>query len=105
MPISFSTAALGGELEIPTLDGNAKIKIPPETQTGAAFRLKGKGIKPVRENQIGDLHCHVVVETPVKLTEKQKNSGQSGQSFFEGNVRIPSSGFISIPNTGSEYAG
>jgi len=73
MPISFSTAALGGELEIPTLDGNAKIKIPTETQTGAAFRLKGKGIKPIRESQYGDLHCHVVVETPVKLTEKQKN--------------------------------
>jgi len=73
MPISFSTAALGGQLEIPTLDGNAKIKIPAETQTGAAFRLKGKGIKPVRENHVGDLHCHVVVETPVKLTEKQKN--------------------------------
>ena len=52
MPISFSTAALGGELEIPTLDGNAKIKIPAETQTGAAFRLKGKGIKPVRESQV-----------------------------------------------------
>jgi molecular chaperone DnaJ len=72
MPISFSIAALGGELKIPTLDGNAKIKIPAETQTGAAFRLKGKGIKPVRENHVGDLHCHVVVETPVKLTEKQK---------------------------------
>ncbi|MEK9771379.1 MAG: molecular chaperone DnaJ [Nitrosomonadales bacterium] len=72
MPISFSTAALGGEIEIPTLDGHAKMKIPPETQSGAKFRLKGKGIKPVRENYTGDLICHVVVETPVKLTERQK---------------------------------
>ena len=62
MPISFSTAALGGEIKIPTLDGTAKIKIPPETQTGSAFRLRGKGIKPVRQSQYGDLHCHVVVE-------------------------------------------
>ena len=72
MPISFSTAALGGELEIPTLDGNTKIKIPAETQTGAVFRLRGKGIKPIRESQVGDLHCHVIIETPVKLTEQQK---------------------------------
>jgi molecular chaperone DnaJ len=72
MPISFSTAALGGHLEVPTLDGNAKIKIPAETQTGATFRLKGKGVKPVRESNYGDLHCHVAIETPVKLTEEQK---------------------------------
>ena len=72
MPISFSTAALGGVLEVPTLDGSAKIKIPAGTQTGAAFSLKGKGIKPVRESQVGNLHCHVVIETPVKLTERQK---------------------------------
>ena len=72
LPISFSVAALGGEVEIPTLGGNAKMKIPAETQTGATFRLKGKGVKPVRENFTGDLLCHVVVETPVKLTERQK---------------------------------
>jgi len=72
MPISFTTAALGGEIEIPTLDGHAKMKIPAETQTGATFRLRGKGIKPLRSNENGDLMCHVVVETPVKLTEKQR---------------------------------
>jgi len=72
MPISFTTAALGGEIEIPTLDGHAKMKIPPETQTGATFRLRGKGIKPLRGSDHGDLMCHVVVETPVKLTERQK---------------------------------
>ena len=71
-PISFATAALGGEIEIPTLDGHAKMKIPPETQTGATFRLRGKGIKPLRGSTNGDLMCHVVVETPVKLTERQK---------------------------------
>ena len=72
MPISFSTAALGGEIEIPTLDGSAKIKIPAETQTGKVFRLRGKGIKGVRSQTHGDLMCHVVVETPVSLTERQK---------------------------------
>ena len=72
MPISFTTAALGGEIEIPTLDGYAKIKIPAETQTGKVFRLRGKGIKGVRSNTHGDLLCHVVVETPVNLTARQK---------------------------------
>ena len=72
MPISFTTAALGGEIEIPTLDGHAKMKVPAETQTGAVFRLRGKGIKPLRSSDHGDLMCHVVVETPVKLTERQK---------------------------------
>ena len=72
MPISFSIAALGGEIEVPTLDGSAKIKIPAETQSGAVFRLRGKGIKPIRESQYGDLHCHVVVETPIRLNENQK---------------------------------
>ena len=72
MPISFTTAALGGEIEIPTLDGYAKIKIPPETQTGKVFRLRGKGIKGVRSQTHGDLMCHVVLETPVSLMERQK---------------------------------
>jgi molecular chaperone DnaJ len=72
MPISFSQAALGGEIDIPTLDGHAKIKIPPETQTGQVFRLRGKGIKGVRSSYPGDLLCQVAVETPVKLTERQR---------------------------------
>jgi molecular chaperone DnaJ len=72
MPISFTTAALGGEIEIPTLDGHAKIKIPSETQTGKVFRLRGKGIKGVRSSTHGDLMCHVMVETPVNLTERQR---------------------------------
>jgi molecular chaperone DnaJ len=72
MPISFATAALGGELEIPTLDGQATINIPTETQTGQVFRLRNKGIRPVRASAAGDLYCHVAVETPVKLTARQK---------------------------------
>jgi molecular chaperone DnaJ len=72
MPISFATAALGGEIEIPTLDGHAKLKVPAETQTGQKFRLRNKGIRPVRGSVVGDLYCHAVVETPVKLTARQK---------------------------------
>ena len=72
MPVSFTTAALGGEIEIPTLEGHAKLRIPAETQTGQVFRLRGKGIKALRGAGHGDLMCHVVVETPVKLNERQK---------------------------------
>ncbi|MBD5800757.1 Chaperone protein DnaJ [Azoarcus sp. Aa7] len=72
MPISFTTAALGGEIEIPTLEGMARLKIPAETQSGRVFRLRGKGIRNVRSQAHGDLLCHVVVETPVNLTERQK---------------------------------
>lgn len=72
VPISFPTACLGGELEVPTLDGRVKLKIPAETQTGKLFRLRGKGVKPVRGGSIGDLLCRVQVETPVHLTKEQK---------------------------------
>jgi molecular chaperone DnaJ len=72
MPISITTAALGGEIEIPTLDGSARIRVPAETQSGKTFRLKGKGIKGVRSQAPGDLFCHVVVETPVQLTARQR---------------------------------
>jgi len=72
MPISITTAALGGDIEIPTLDGSARIKVPTEAQSGKTFRLRGKGIKGVRSHTAGDLFCHVVVETPVNLTTRQK---------------------------------
>ncbi|GLT21888.1 MULTISPECIES: molecular chaperone DnaJ [Zoogloea] len=72
MPISFTTAALGGEIEIPTLDGAANIRIPAETQSAKVFRLRGKGIRNVRTHAPGDLMVHVIVETPVKLTDRQK---------------------------------
>ncbi|WP_296805346.1 molecular chaperone DnaJ [Thiocapsa sp.] len=72
VPIGFVTAALGGELEVPTLDGKVMLKIPAGTQTGKMFRVRGKGVKPVRGGVIGDLICRVTVETPVNLTERQK---------------------------------
>ena len=72
MPISFMTAALGGEIEVPTLAGKAAIDIPEGTQAGKQFRLRGKGIKGVRSSYPGDLYCHISVETPVKLTEHQR---------------------------------
>lgn len=74
VPISFIDAALGGELEVPTLEGRVNLKIPSETQTGKLFRLRGKGVNvtQVRGGGIGDLYCRIVVETPVNLTKKQK---------------------------------
>ncbi len=72
VPISFATAALGGDLEVPTLDGRVSLKIPAETQTNKVFRVRGKGVKPVRGGPTGDLLCRVNVETPVNLTKEQK---------------------------------
>ncbi|MCG6863282.1 MAG: molecular chaperone DnaJ [Chromatiaceae bacterium] len=72
VPIGFVVAALGGELQVPTLDRKVMLKIPAGTQTGKMFRMRGKGVKPVRGGAIGDLICRVVVETPVNLTERQK---------------------------------
>ncbi len=74
VPISFVDAALGGELEIPTLDGRVNLKIPAETQTGKQFRLRGKGVDvtQVRGGSIGDLYCRINVETPVNLSSRQK---------------------------------
>jgi len=73
IPISYTKAALGGEIEVPTLNGKASFTIPEGTQTGKTFRLRSKGIKGVRSGYAGDLFCHVVIETPVKLTERQKD--------------------------------
>ncbi|KTT14145.1 molecular chaperone DnaJ [Pseudacidovorax intermedius] len=72
VPVSMTTAALGGEIEVPTLKGPAAIDIPEGTQGGKQFRLRGKGIKGVRSTYPGDLYCHVRVETPIKLTEHQR---------------------------------
>ncbi|MXP56467.1 molecular chaperone DnaJ [Pantoea sp. Mhis] len=100
VPINFSMAALGGEIEVPTLGGRVKLRIPSETQTGKLFRMRGKGVKSIRGSGIGDLLCRVVVETPVNLNEKQKTilrelaesfNGPTGEknsprskNFFEG---------------------
>ena len=72
MPIKFSQATLGGSLKVPTLSGEVNLKIPPETQTGKVFRLRGKGVKSVRSSMTGDLLCRIEVETPINLTAKQK---------------------------------
>jgi molecular chaperone DnaJ len=72
VPVSFATAALGGEVEVPTLGGGVTLKIPAETQTGKVFRLRGKGVRPVRGGATGDLLCRVEVEVPVHLSKEQK---------------------------------
>ncbi len=72
VPVSFVIAALGGEIEVPTLSGRVKLTIPAETQTGKVFRLRGKGVKPLRRSKSGDLLCRLTIETPVRLSEEQK---------------------------------
>ncbi|MDR3443227.1 MAG: molecular chaperone DnaJ [Legionella sp.] len=72
VPISFVIAAMGGSIEVPTLEGRVTLKIPHETQTGKVFRLRSKGMKSVRGHGQGDLLCKVVVETPVNLSREQK---------------------------------
>ncbi len=84
VPISFADAALGGELEVPTLDGRVKLKIPEGTQTGKLFRLRGKGVAPVRGGGTGDLLCRVAVETPVNLSKKQKELLREFQTDMDG---------------------
>ena len=89
VPVSITTAALGGEVEIPTLDGQkAVIDIPEGTQTGKTFRLRGRGIKGVRSSYPGDLYAHIVVETPVKLTEHQRRLlRELDESFRKGGTK------------------
>lgn len=83
VPISIIDASLGGELEVPTLDGRVKLKIPEETQTGKLFRLRGKGVSPVRGGATGDLLCRVLVETPANLTRGQKDLLKQLQESFD----------------------
>ena len=83
VPITFTEAALGGKLEVPTLDGKVSLNIPAETQTGKQFRLRGKGVEPVRGGSQGDLICKVVVETPVNLTSQQKDLLKQLHESFE----------------------
>jgi len=84
VPISFADAALGGELEVPTLDGRVKLKIPEGTQTGKMFRLRGKGVAPVRGGGAGDLMCKVAVETPVNLDKRQRELLDEFRKTLEG---------------------
>jgi molecular chaperone DnaJ len=84
IPIRFTQAALGAELKVPTLEGEAAITIPAETQTGKLFRLRGKGVKSVRSGRTGDLHCRVAIETPVRLTAGQRELLQQFEATFSG---------------------
>src|ERR1700728_4412262 len=83
VPISFATAALGGSVEVPTLNGEVILKIPGETQSGRVFRVREKGVRPVRGGSAGDLFCRVVIETPVSLSTEQKELLRKFQSTLE----------------------
>ncbi len=84
VPIRISQAALGDVARVPTLDGEAEIRIPAETQTGKVFRLRDKGVKSVRSRSVGDLYCKVVVETPVNLTSEQRKLMEQFEATFTG---------------------
>jgi molecular chaperone DnaJ len=84
VPVSIADAALGKEIQIPTLDGRVSLKIPEGTQTGKLFRLRGKGVKPVRTSMQGDLLCRIVIETPVNLTSRQRELLQELQASLDG---------------------
>ncbi len=99
VPISFTIAALGGSVEVPTLDGRVTLKIPAETQTGKPFRVRGKGIKSIRSHAPGDLICHVLVETPVALSKEQKVLLEKLQESIE------KSGETHSPKSNSWFAG
>jgi molecular chaperone DnaJ len=98
VPISFVDAALGGELEVPTLDGRVKLKIPEGTQTGKLFRLRGKGVAPVRGGGVGDLMCKVLIETPVKLTRHQRELLEGFRDSLQGDE-------LHSPKTSSWFEG
>lgn len=83
IPIPFTTAALGGEIKVPTLQGSVMLKIPAETQSGKLFKLRGKGVRSVRSNSTGDLLCRVQVETPVRLNGEQKDLLKQFQTTFD----------------------
>lgn len=83
VPVSFTTATLGGTIDVPTLEGRVALKIPPETQTGKAFRLRGKGIKSARHGRVGDLICRAVIETPVNLSREQREALEAFQAMLQ----------------------
>ncbi len=83
VPVSFATATLGGDVELPTLDGTVSLKVPAGTQSGKVFRLRGKGVVTVRDPRQGDLFAQVAVETPVNLTAEQKEMLEQ----FEGSLQ------------------
>lgn len=89
VPISFVTAALGGDLEVPTLNGKVKLHIPAETQTGKVFKMGGKGVRTVRSSHVGDLLCRVIVETPIDLSARQKELLKEFEGTSEAQKNTP----------------
>lgn len=87
VPVSFVTASLGGVIKVPTLGGDVELKVPGETQSGRVFRLREKGVKPVRGGATGDLFCRVVVETPVNLTDEQRDLLQKFDASMQNSAR------------------
>lgn len=83
VPVSFVDATLGGEIDVPTLDGRVKLKVPAESQTGKMFRLRGRGVPPVRGGATGDLMCRILIETPVSLNSRQKELLREFQSTLD----------------------
>jgi molecular chaperone DnaJ len=96
VPVSFTTAALGGQVEVPTIDGSkTKVKIMEGTQTGKQFRLKGKGMPVLRSHQVGDMYIQVVVETPQKLTRRQRELLQEFEQASSEENHPEATGFFS----------
>ena len=94
VPVSYAAAALGGTVEVPTLDGHVSLKIPPETQTGKALRLRGKGVRSVRSRAPGDMICKLTVETPVNLSARQRELLEELEASLTGHE-------LHSPRTGS----
>jgi molecular chaperone DnaJ len=94
VPVSFTQAALGAEIEVPTLDGKATIKIPAGTQSGATFRIKGRGVKNLQGYGHGDLHVRIQVEVPTHLTSEQKAKLQEFAELCDGDVNPISKSFF-----------
>ena len=100
VPISMVTAALGSEIEVPAIDGSeAKVKIPAGTQSGSRFRVNGKGMPVLRSKQTGDLYVQVAVETPQKLTKRQKELLAEFEKLSSDHTQPESSGFLSRVRT------
>lgn len=84
VPLRFAQAALGIEIQVPTLNGESAVTVPAETQNGREIKLRGKGVKSVRSGHVGDLICHIVVETPVRLTREQRELLEQFDATFDG---------------------
>ena len=95
VPISMVQAALGGEFEVPTIDGGkTRVKVPEGTQSGRRFRLQGKGMPVLRSRQVGDMYVQIVVETPQKLTKKQRELLAEFERLSSRDTHPESTGFF-----------